>query len=97
MVKKHDSKADTDNHEITLAALRAKLNPTPANNQKPEGQVICYGVFRVVNSSATGGLWVIRKIVTDGDKLLSYEDSEPDVLDIQMGKIDRYVETATER
>jgi hypothetical protein len=83
--------------DVTLGSLPTKSHETPATSHKPEGELSCYGVYRVKNSAAAGGLWVIRKIVTDGDKIVSYEDSEPDVLEIQMGKIDRFLESATER
>lgn len=99
MAKKHETATVTaqPDKDVTLGTLPSKVNETPATSHKPEGELACYGIFRVKNSAATGGLWVIRKVVTDGEKIVSYEDSEPDVLDIQMGKIDRYLETATER
>ncbi len=59
--------------------------PAVAVEERPEfgaGRFSAYGLFK-----GPEGMWILRVLEIEGDKILSFKDNEPDIRAIQVGKI----------
>lgn len=59
----------------------------PGNSKYEAGQYTAYGIFK-----GPEGMWILRVMEMDGDRVVRYHDNEPDIRAIQVGKIAMAVE-----
>lgn len=63
-----------------------------ASRPQQDRELWCFGVYR-----AADGNWILRNVKCNGTKVLEIHDSEPDILAIQMGKIEAELDRQAER
>lgn len=64
--------------------------PGPATVDKvasSEPEVTTFGIYKV-----EGGLWRLRRLKTKGGRVTEILDNEPDILNIQVGKLNNEIE-----